>query len=206
MRHGYTNSTFGDGALVVKCFEGPDAARRLRAESRHLRRMRGKLPVPRLQQVSATSVTTRFVEGAHGQDLMEDGHARQVLAECGRLLSRVHALGVVHGDFGPHNLLLDPATFEAVALLDWEWAHTGDPVEDLAWCEWIVREHHSAHVAALDHFFTAYGSAVPSWEARHAAMLARCRELLDFSARWEPGGDGEKLWLARVETTAAWSS
>jgi hypothetical protein len=23
-------------------------------------------------------------------------------------------------------------------VLDWEWAHRGEPVEDLAWCEWIV--------------------------------------------------------------------
>jgi aminoglycoside phosphotransferase (APT) family kinase protein len=33
-------------------------------------------------------------------------------------------------------------------VVDWEFAHLGDPVEDLAWCEWIVRMHHPEHVDA----------------------------------------------------------
>jgi aminoglycoside phosphotransferase (APT) family kinase protein len=36
---------------------------------------------------------------------------------------------------GYDNTLLDPAAQEATAILDWEWAHAGDRVEDLAWCE-----------------------------------------------------------------------
>ncbi len=38
---------------------------------------------------------------------------------------------VVHGDFRIGNLLIDPDGLTAV--IDWEFAHTGDPVEDLAW-------------------------------------------------------------------------
>ena len=34
------------------------------------------------------------------------------------------------------------STMDVVALLDWEFAHQGDPTEDLAWAEWIVRTHH----------------------------------------------------------------
>ncbi|MFD2348933.1 hypothetical protein ACFSTC_05265 [Nonomuraea ferruginea] len=77
-------------------------------------------------------------------------------------------------------------------------------MEDLAWCEWIVRAHHPEHVPHLRHFFEAYGGPVPSWEERHAAMLNRCRNLLDFAARWEPGGEGEKLWRQRIDDTADW--
>ena len=51
---------------------------------------------------------------------------------------------LVHGDYGPQNVLLDPATQEITAVLDWEWAHAGHPVEDIAWCEWIVRMHQPA--------------------------------------------------------------
>ncbi|NUR85979.1 MAG: phosphotransferase, partial [Nonomuraea sp.] len=202
MRHGYTNSTYGDGAFVVKCFEGPDAARRLRTESRHLRRLRGRLPVPAVHKVSTTTLTTRYVAGLHGQDLLDSGHAPRVLAAAGELLARVHSLGIVHGDYGPQNLLFAPDTFEPVAILDWEWAHPGEPIEDLAWCEWIVRAHHPADVAHLPAFFTAYGEPTPDWASRHAAMLARIEELLDFTSRWEPGGDGEKLWRHRLETTS----
>jgi aminoglycoside phosphotransferase (APT) family kinase protein len=39
--------------------------------------------------------------------------------------------GLVHGDFGLHNLIVDGE--EIAALLDWEFAHLGDPQEDLAY-------------------------------------------------------------------------
>lgn len=206
VRHGYTNSTVGDGALVVKCYQGPEAAFRLRTESRFLRRLKGRLPVPPVHEVTRTSVTTAFVPGAHGQDLLDEGRATEVLAACGRMLAGIHRLGIVHGDYGPQNMLFDRATCEPVAILDWEWAHPGPPVEDLSWCEWIVRMHHPEHVPLLPSFFDAYGAAVPSWPERHAAMLERCRALIDFTSRWEPGGEGEKLWRHRLEATAAWTA
>ena len=39
---------------------------------------------------------------------------------------------IVHGDFRTGNLLVDPQ-LGLVAVLDWELAHLGDPVEDLGW-------------------------------------------------------------------------
>ncbi|MCA8094871.1 phosphotransferase family protein [Burkholderia anthina] len=42
------------------------------------------------------------------------------------------ATAVVHGDAGLHNFLIDGE--ELVCLLDWEYAHLGDPAEDLAYC------------------------------------------------------------------------
>ncbi len=39
---------------------------------------------------------------------------------------------LVHGDFRNGNLIVDPV-HGLVAVLDWEAAHLGDPVEDLAW-------------------------------------------------------------------------
>ncbi len=44
-----------------------------------------------------------------------------------------------HGDFGPNNVLLDSATMTVTALLDWEFSTVGPRIDDLAWCEWIVR-------------------------------------------------------------------
>ncbi|CAN5258218.1 phosphotransferase family protein [soil metagenome] len=40
-------------------------------------------------------------------------------------------LTIVHGDLRPGNFLYEGAS--VVALLDWEMAHIGDPVEDIAW-------------------------------------------------------------------------
>jgi aminoglycoside phosphotransferase (APT) family kinase protein len=44
---------------------------------------------------------------------------------------RSPATVLVHGDFKPGNVLLDGD--QIVALLDWELAHLGDPMEDLGW-------------------------------------------------------------------------
>ena len=108
---------------------------------------------------------------------------------------------LVHGDYGPNNALLDSDASAVTAVLDWEWAHPGDLVEDLAWCEWIVRMHHAPHVQALDQFFDAYGWR-PSWERRRAAMLAQCQRLLDLCRRWSE--DAVLTWQQRLEITAGW--
>ena len=38
---------------------------------------------------------------------------------------------LVHSDFNPKNLLVDPDTLEVTGLLDWEFAHAGHPYTDL---------------------------------------------------------------------------
>jgi len=145
-------------------------------------------------------VALGFVGGAHGQDLMDAGWAAEVLPG-----SRVEAGEVlVHGDFGPNNLLFDLKTSEVVAVLDWEWAHVGQRIEDLAWCEWIVRMHHPKQVGALDSFFTGYG-ARPAWAERQGAMLARCQQLIEVCGRWAPQGDGVRPWQNRATVAAGWA-
>ncbi|NGN68331.1 phosphotransferase [Streptomyces sp. A7024] len=204
--HGYTNRTLGDGRSVRKTYAGPDAALRHRRERDALRRLTGRLPVPPVLDETDGTLTLGFLPGTHGQELIDAGHAAEVLTACGELLRRIHATGMIHGDYGPNNILLDPSDFTVTAVLDWEFAHPlPDPVEDLAWCEWIVRTHHPAHAAALPRFFTAYGpDLVPPWPARQAAMLAKCAWLRGFCERWEPGGAGVRLWEERAAITAEW--
>jgi hypothetical protein len=159
-----------------------------------------------------------FIGGTHGQELVEAGRGRGVLHACGMMLRQIHHAGragaipwrigegevLVHGDYGPQNVLLDPATLQITAVLDWEWAHPGHPVEDLAWCEWIIRMHHPGHANLLAGFFAAYGAPVPPWPERHAFMIARCRSLLDLCHREDPGGPGEAQWAGRLSATRAW--
>ncbi|MFD8379628.1 hypothetical protein ACFV2X_13985 [Streptomyces sp. NPDC059679] len=85
-----------------KTYEGPDAELGLDRERTLLTRLRGRLPVP-------------------------PGHAVEVLEACGELLRRVHEVGardegkvLVHGDYGPNNVLLDPVTFQVTAAVDWD--------------------------------------------------------------------------------------
>ena len=167
MPHGYTSHTTRDGPVVTKAYRGPDATQRCARETAMLRRLAGLVPVPPVVASTDISLSLGFMPGVHGQDLIAAGLGGQVLHACGQVLRRIHALDpglapglapagqrsparavLVHGDFGPNNVLLDQAGQEITAVLDWEWAHAGDPVEDLAWCEWIMRMHHPRDAAA----------------------------------------------------------
>lgn len=221
LRHGYTNRTVGDGETVVKCYQGPGARARSRRERAVLRSLRGRVAVPQVLDGADGCVTMEFMGGVHGQDLLDAGRGREVLRACGVMLRQIHQLDVagipgavrgpavagqvlVHGDYGPNNVLLDPVSLEITAVLDWEWAHVGDPVEDLAWCEWVVRMHHPVAVSLMAEFFGAYGGPVPPWRARQAVMLGRCRSMLGLCREWEPGGPGEAQWAHRLAVTGAW--
>jgi aminoglycoside phosphotransferase (APT) family kinase protein len=216
LRHGYTNVTVRDGDRVVKRYVGPDAAHRRAVELAVLQAGSAELPLPPLFASGPDRIVTGFVAGRHGQDLIDAGQAGDVLRGCGEVLARIHAMDVaaiwadaregsvlVHGDFGPNNVLFDPQSYAVVAVLDWEWAHPGDPIDDLAWCEWIVRMHHPDSVDHLDRFYVGYG-ATPAWQWRQQAMVRRCEQLHDFSDRLEPGGPAARQWAQRLELTAAW--
>ena len=56
---------------------------------------------------------------------------------------------VVHGDVGFHNLMVDMG--KVTALLDWEFSHFGDPMEDLAFARMFLNQ-----VSAWDDFMTRY--------------------------------------------------
>ncbi len=110
---------------------------------------------------------------------------------------------IQHGDFGPNNLLFDADSGSATAVLDWEFSGIGDPVTDIAWCEWIVRMHHPDVVNELPVFFDAYGST-PPWTLRKDTMIRRCRWLTDFTHRWDPHGDAVAAWRERTRTVEGW--
>jgi tRNA A-37 threonylcarbamoyl transferase component Bud32 len=206
LAHGYTNQSWLDGELVVKQYQGVDAADRLRIEVAALARVAGVVPAPDVVEVDPARgrAAMRFVPGRHGQELVDEGHTAQVLVTAGRTLRRLDEglPGFVHGDYGPQNLLLDPGSLEVVAVLDWEFAHDGNRIEDLAWAEWIVRLHHADAVQYLPALFEGYGWR-PAWALRHAVMLQRCSQLSDICAR---NGDqaAAEMWRSREEVTGSW--
>ena len=217
--HGYTNDTRRSGGEVVKRYVGPDADRRRHREGEVLAALAGLVPVPGVLSTAGAELRMALVHGRPGQELIDQGQAAAVLAACGRVLRQIHAADVrsnpgladsagapvlVHGDFGPNNVLIDEERMVVTAVVDWEWAHLGAPIEDLAWCEWIVRMHHPASTAALVALFTGYG-ARPSWQQRQEAMVTRCEELLDFTTRWDQAGPGAAEWRRRLRLTASWT-
>lgn len=206
LAHGYTNATSTDGRTVTKRYLGPDAARRQGSEVAALCALAGHLSVPALVERGQGWIRTALMPGVHGQELLATA-PRAVLATIGRTARQLHEItpaalpgwahphdgGVlVHGDFGPQNVLLDADTAEVTAVLDWELAHLGDPVEDLAWAEWIVRTHHRDAVRHLPALFEGYGQR-PPWErrravaaqvGRRAAHSGRRMAMTTASMRW----------------------
>lgn len=191
----------------------PDAPARADAEWRALTRLADLVPVPAVVDRQADgSIVIEFRQGEHGQDLIEQGHADEVLASCGALLRRLHALdpgrlvpgrhpsthGVLYGDFGPNNIVLNSNDYTVTALFDWEFCMVGPVIGDIAWCEWIVRMHRPTHKQSLTPFFDAYGKR-PSWGERQLAMVDRCRWLEAFAHRWDAHGEQELLWRRRVK-------
>lgn len=219
MQHGYTNSTTRDGGLVRKTYQGPDALHRAKSERLALRLLAGRIPVPVVVDGGdTTSLTMQFVEGEHGQELIDAGKAEHVLRACGGVLARLHAIDVStvypgtyakglvirHGDFGPNNVLLSSETLEITAVLDWEFSGPGQAIEDLAWCEWIVRMTIRTSSPPSASFTTR--TAGNPWSQRHETMIARCLWLQDFSRRWDPAGAGVRQWRDRVAVTAGWTN
>ena len=75
-----------------------------------------------------------------------------------RELPRVDgAASLVHGDPGFQNTLVEGD--ELVCLLDWEFAHAGDPAEDLAYCRPTV-SHVMPWEQFLEHYRAAGGAAI----------------------------------------------
>lgn len=204
LRHGYTNATSTDGQAVTKRYVGPDAGLRQASETTALTTLADLLPVPPLLEVGDGLIRIGLVPGVPGQELLLE-RPEAVLHSVGRMAARLQRVcpSMVHGDFGPQNMLFDLDSAEVTGVLDWELAHRGDPVDDLAWAEWIVRFHHADLTWALPSLFDGYGRR-PPWPQRQAAMLAKCDWALDFVHRWRPpDASGPALWQHRIDRTAA---
>ena len=143
--HGYTNETVRSKDQVRKRYVGKAAEQRREVEAACLRVLQDHLPVPIVLGGSRFDLRMSFVEGSHGQDLIDDGGADMVLRLSGQLLAEMQGVSIdplrqipgsgdvlVHGDFGPQNLLIDTSAQRVTALLDWEFAHLGRPIERIS--------------------------------------------------------------------------
>lgn len=72
-------------------------------------------------------------EGTAIQEWDGDDYAAlvYVATHAQAILDKGERVCLVHSDFNPKNLVIDPATLGVTGLLDWEFAHAGSPVSDL---------------------------------------------------------------------------
>ncbi len=216
--HGYTNATrrVGDD-LVEKRYLGSRRFDNARREVACLTALAGVLPVPQVVEsdLDEPRLVIRWVDGEHGQDLIERGEGHTVMrliGETHRVMQSVptsvvdltgHGTVICHGDFGAQNMLFDLANDRVAAVIDWESASLGAPVDDLAFAEWLVRMHHADRVDILDALFEGAGWR-PSWEERHTTMIRKCGEVLAFCEEtgWT---DSAAWWRDVIDTTSTWS-
>lgn len=83
-------------------------------------------------------------------------------------------VGLVHGDAGPGNFLFDHDRL--TALIDWEFAHLGDPLEDIAWFSMrCVMEPVPDYFGALEIYERATGQAIDRERLRYHRVLVSTR-------------------------------
>lgn len=89
---------------------------------------------------------------------------------------QVAGTSLLHGDAGPGNFVVDDG--EVTALIDWEFAHIGDPVDDLAWLEFRSRragEPAGVARAMIEHYVAVSGRSVDPSSLNYYAVLVGVR-------------------------------
>ncbi len=165
----------GDGAasMIVEAIDGETIARKIQrdaefaaARTRLTAQLGEALAAVHRMDAAAAPGLERVDQIARYTELLDDLGQPSPMLELVRrwLLDHRPAPGdacVVHGDFRLGNLIVGPDGLRAV--IDWELAHVGDPMEDLGWlCVKAWRFGQAPPVAGLgayDELFAAYHAA-----------------------------------------------
>jgi aminoglycoside phosphotransferase (APT) family kinase protein len=215
--HGYTNLTRRVADRIEKRYVGADAIARAEREFTTLTGLHGRYPVPAVLQFDSAvpSLLLSEIAGRHGQELIDEGRSAEVLRVTGTQLAELQAIDpsvvpglegrgevIVHGDFGPQNILYSFGVSHVAGVVDWEMTHIGSMIEDLAWSEWIIRMHHPDAQDDLPELFSASGLTF-NWSERQDWMLRQCRNYLEYCEASELK-TGVAEWERRLDATERW--
>ena len=218
-------------SMAARRIAGEGSAARADAMRRHMVWLgAGGVPVLTARTVDmndASWLLTPWVDGAPGSTWLDDPQrARHLARQMGELAARIRelrpvetdleALGwpdkpgasdaappsIVHGDFAPINVIVDPDG-EIIALLDFEHAGPGPALLDVAWWGWVVRHHHpDAWEVAWPTFLVAAGLARGPIEFQlHELAL----QALDDRAAAAGDAETRCRWLDRRSAAERWS-
>ena len=105
---------------------------------------------------------------------------RALVVDAQALLDTVGRRCLVHSDFNPKNLLVDPDTLQITALLDWEFAHAGHPFTDLG--NLVRFEREPGFGSAVLEAYVARRGGTPD-DALTLARAADLWALIDLASR-----------------------
>jgi len=183
------------GDHVIKQYIGPGAFHRWQTELHVLTEISDTLPVPKiLNSPNEAELTIEVVSGYRSDLILSSENSQKLFQNIGQTLKNIHRLPVneligkipgngktlIHGDFLFQNIFFDPNSHFKITILDWEWAHLGEIVEDLAWMEWSIRMNFARYEKDIPIFYEAYGE-VPDWQSRKDAMMMQCNRNLEFA-------------------------
>ncbi len=152
----------------------------------------GGMPMPKAGELVDADLTIRPFDLPDGLPGFVATHAwpqwsaderaglNEVAERAQDLLDGVDRTALVHSDVNPKNLLVDPGSLEVTGLVDWEYAHAGNPFADLGN---VLR--FDRHPAYIDAVLTVYADRLgtASGAALELARAADLWSLVDLAAR-----------------------
>jgi aminoglycoside phosphotransferase (APT) family kinase protein len=133
-------------------------------------------------EFALSAMTERVLASPFGVTLpsAHRDNLRRVAVEAEDLIGSGGRACLVHSDFNPKNLLVDPVRCRVTGLVDWEYAHAGSPLTDAGN---LLRfpDHPGFEAAFADRFFDV-APALPG-DALHVARALDLVSLLDLALR-----------------------
>ena len=203
------------GDVVEKRYVGVRRFDNARRELTCLTGLADVLPLPEVVDADPDEprLVVRWIDGEHGQDLLNSGDAAALLRVIGETLRLVQSLPtslvdlegdgsvISHCDFGAQNMLFRDG--RVAAIIDWESAYLGERVDDLAFAECVVRMHHADRVDYLDALFEGAGFR-PPWEERQTVMLRKVEQVRQMCIA-DGWADAAEWWAQRAAIVERWT-
>jgi len=104
--------------------------RRTRIESNLIREARvAGVDTPQLLDTNSTKITMQLIDGEKVKDVLNNTNFESIGSEMGRILAKLHAANIVHGDFTTSNMLIKD---QRIYVIDFGLGFESNRIEDKA--------------------------------------------------------------------------
>jgi Ser/Thr protein kinase RdoA (MazF antagonist) len=127
-------------------------------------------------EVGLADITEHVLASGFGQALPAShrDNLRRVAAAAEELIGSSRRVCLVHADFNPKNLLVDPVRGRVTGLIDWKYTHAGSPLTDTG--NLLRFDDHPAFEAAFAARFFEVAPALPA----DGLQVARALDLISL--------------------------